>query len=163
GDRIIDVRPDVAPSPDVTLTPDHYIVPGFIDAHVHGVSGIDTLGGEGSVRRMALALPQHGVTAFVPTTVACGPEPLRLMLDQVNRARRESDPDAAGVLPAHLESNFINSTFAGAQPIACVRTAREALEALSSPRSHNESRRHDRHAFDGDDVLREIERAAADV
>ena len=54
----------------------HYIVPGFIDVHVHGVDGIDALdvpGGAEPVALIADRLPRYGVTAFCPTTVACAP------------------------------------------------------------------------------------------
>ena len=52
---------------------DSFIVPGFIDVHVHGVDGHDTLDGGNVVSQIARALPRFGVTAFCPTTVACGP------------------------------------------------------------------------------------------
>ena len=48
GDRIADVstasRPASAGEDHVDLR-DHYIVPGFIDVHVHGLEGIDALDG----------------------------------------------------------------------------------------------------------------------
>src|SRR4030095_5982065 len=52
---------------------DCYLVPGFIDVHVHGIGGYDTLDGDDSIARIASRLPQYGVTAFCPTTVACPP------------------------------------------------------------------------------------------
>ena len=98
-----------------------YVVPGFIDVHVHGVQGYDTLDGGDAISRMAALLPQYGVTAFCPTTVACPPGVLRSFLDQVRRARVAGMPGTARVLPAHLESNFINPEYRGAQPAACLR------------------------------------------
>jgi len=98
-----------------------YVVPGFIDVHVHGVLGRDTLDGMGAVAAIAAALPQFGVTAFCPTTVACPPETLRVFLDQVRLARIAGSPGCARVLPAHLESNFVNPEYRGAQPAACLR------------------------------------------
>jgi N-acetylglucosamine-6-phosphate deacetylase len=59
------------------------------------------------------------VTAFCPTTVACSPGALRGVLDQVRRAREAANAGAARVLPAHLESNFINAEYNGAQPANC--------------------------------------------
>ena len=50
---------------------DCYVTPGFIDVHVHGLHGHDTLDGEGAVAHIAALLPRYGVTAFCPTTVAC--------------------------------------------------------------------------------------------
>jgi N-acetylglucosamine-6-phosphate deacetylase len=74
-----------------------------------------------AVRRIARRLPRYGVTAFCPTSVACSPEKLRDMLEDVRLARLSRPPDAARVLPAHLESNFINPEFKGAQPLECLR------------------------------------------
>ncbi len=98
-----------------------YVVPGFIDVHVHGVAGYDTLDGGDALARIAATLPRYGVTAFCPTTVACPPDALRAFLDQVRRARVAGPRSSARVLPAHLESNFINPEYRGAQPAACLR------------------------------------------
>jgi N-acetylglucosamine-6-phosphate deacetylase len=99
-----------------------YVVPGFIDVHVHGVHGYDTLDPGEPVSEIASRLPQYGVTAFCPTTVACGPSELRTVLAQVAKARAARPPGSARVLPAHLESNFINPAYAGAQPVDCLRS-----------------------------------------
>ncbi|HMF99276.1 MAG TPA: hypothetical protein VKE96_33485, partial [Vicinamibacterales bacterium] len=101
--RIADIRPD-APSAGHADSQfafhGHYIVPGFIDVHVHGVDGIDTLDVrvEGdSIAIIADRLPRYGVTAFCPTTVACGPAALRGVLDQVRTARGAPSARAARV------------------------------------------------------------------
>ena len=99
-----------------------YIVPGFVDVHVHGLLGLDTLDGGDVIASMASALPRYGVTAFCPTTVACAPGELRRVLSAVRDARVAPRSGAARVLPAHLESNFINPEYRGAQPLDCIRT-----------------------------------------
>lgn len=101
---------------------DCFVAPGFIDVHVHGLHGHDTLDGEGAVARIAALLPRYGVTAFCPTTVACAPDDLRGVLHQVRQARVSPLTGSARVLPAHLESNFINPEYNGAQPGECLRT-----------------------------------------
>lgn len=164
--RIVEIRPGPAPGADDAALPlhGHVIVPGFIDTHLHGLHGVDTLDGGDAVRRIAALLPRHGVTAFCPTTVACAPRALRAFLTEVREARAEPDAASARVLPAHLESNFINSDYAGAQPVACLRSPRAALDALRRAEGLAiRPPRDDRHAFDGDDVLREIAHAAPDV
>jgi N-acetylglucosamine-6-phosphate deacetylase len=104
---------------------DQYVVPGFIDVHVHGVLGHDTLDSAGAVAAIAALLPRYGVTAFCPTTVACAPSALTMALGAVRDARVTTQPGSARVLPAHLESNFINPEYRGAQPIECIRAAAE--------------------------------------
>ena len=86
--RIIEVHGGARPR-DGRLWQDltgHLIVPGFIDVHVHGVEGEDTLASAGAVAAMASRLPKYGVTAFCPTTVACGPIELRRLLDAIRVA-----------------------------------------------------------------------------
>jgi N-acetylglucosamine-6-phosphate deacetylase len=124
GDRIVAVESGrAAPAgAEVFELDGGYVVPGFVDVHVHGVAGRDTLDGGDAVASIAAALPQYGVTAFCPTAVACGPDALRAFLDRVRFARLAGDPSSARVLPAHLESNFINPEYRGAQPAACLRT-----------------------------------------
>src|SRR4051794_1305569 len=135
GDRIaaIDDRPSIRPAGarvfDVTGTS---IVPGFIDVHVHGVEGFDTLDGNGAVAAMAARLPRYGVTAFCPTTVACDHQTLAAFLAEVEECRRARPSAAARVLPAHLESNFINPEYRGAQPVACLRLPTAARPADGS-------------------------------
>jgi N-acetylglucosamine-6-phosphate deacetylase len=127
--------------------PDHYIVPGFIDVHVHGVEGRDSLEGGDAIREIAARLPRYGVTAFCPTTVACDPATLRGVLEAVAGAR-SSRANGARVLPAHLESNFISPDFKGAQPLDCLRLPTSTRSAFR---------------WGGDDILDEIAAARADV
>ena len=154
GDRIVDVVAAV-PGPAAEHVRfdlrGHTIVPGFIDVHVHGVEGTDTLDGAGAIQTIAARLPRYGVTAFCPTTIACAPAALRRMLGDVRSARLQPPSGAARVLPAHLESNFINPEYRGAQPLECLRL----------PAARTGDRRDG--TFTGDEVLREIERARPDV
>jgi N-acetylglucosamine-6-phosphate deacetylase len=104
---------------------DDLLLPGFVDVHVHGVEGVDVLDGPTAVSRVARALPKYGVTAFCPTSVACSPADLEVLLGAVRDARMMSE--GAQILGAHLESNFINPDYKGAQPIECLRHPRESL------------------------------------
>jgi N-acetylglucosamine-6-phosphate deacetylase len=169
GDRIVEIRPGGLPG---TASPafafhGHFIIPGFIDVHVHGVDGIDVLGGDDPVRALAARMPQFGVTAFCPTTVACGPAALRSVLGQIRRAREAPAARAARVLPAHLESNFISDGYRGAQPAACLRSPRAALLGAGGPGEAGRAggggapapvQENESESFDGADILREIAR-----
>ena len=137
-------RVDVERATTIDAT-DCYVVPGFIDVHVHGVEGYDTLDGGDAVAQIAARLPRYGVTAFCPTTVACPPDELGAFLQQVRDARVTPASGGARVLPAHLESNFISPEFRGAQPASCLRVpgaapqdgayaAREVLDAIAASR-----------------------------
>lgn len=125
GGRIVDIAPAAATAPaphDVRFDlPGHFILPGFIDVHIHGLEGHDVLDGAEGLARVAAGLPRYGVTAFCPTSVACAPETLSDLLGNISAIRRARRPIDARVLPAHLESNFINPDYRGAQPAECLR------------------------------------------
>jgi N-acetylglucosamine-6-phosphate deacetylase len=156
--RIAEIRADTPSGSHAAFAfHGHYIVPGFIDVHVHGIDGVDALDPApegGAVAAIAARLPRYGVTAFCPTTVACGPAALRRVLDQVRRARETPAARSARVLPAHLESNFINPQYCGAQPEACLRSPRAALQGEGAGGAGD---------FTAADILAEIERATPDV
>jgi len=180
GDRIVDVRPGADVGGDASSQhlhfpfAEHYIVPGFIDVHVHGVEGLDTLdlppdhlrqgyggqeggshGAASSIAGMAERLPRYGVTAFCPTTIACDPVALRRMLSNVRAARTQRPPAGARVLPAHLESNFINPDYKGAQPLDCLRGVRPGSDPCLTPVAPG--------AWTGAEILAEIAAARPDV
>jgi N-acetylglucosamine-6-phosphate deacetylase len=150
GDRITTVEPTArvdSPGATTVAAADCYVVPGFVDVHVHGVEGHDTLNEGDPVAAIATFLPQYGVTAFCPTTVACPPEALRSFLKQVSVLRGNRPASSARVLPAHLESNFINPEYRGAQPADCLRlpaaiagrdrdfSARDILDVIAASRA----------------------------
>jgi N-acetylglucosamine-6-phosphate deacetylase len=158
GDRIAAIEQD-RPRPDgavVFEAAGGYVVPGFIDVHVHGVGGHDTLDGGDALTKIAAALPEYGVTAFCPTTVACPPGMLRAFLDQVRLARIAGSPSSARVLPAHLESNFINPEYRGAQPAACLRLPPALQDVQQAYRS-------DPGEYSGVQILSAISVSSADV
>jgi N-acetylglucosamine-6-phosphate deacetylase len=134
-----------------------YVVSGFIDVHVHGLDGIDVFDHDEAVARIAARMPSFGVTAFCPTSIACDPPALRALLAAVGRARLSPPSHAARVLPAHLESNFVNPEFAGAQPLECLRVPAD-LEARSTPLAPGAEP-----SFSGQEILDTIAAFRADV
>lgn len=114
GDRVVEVGPGTAEGPMAGL----WIVPGFIDVHVHGVLGHDTLAGPDGVAAIAAHLPRFGCTSFQPTTFACPPASLAMLAAAVDAAMTAPRAEAARVLPAHLESNFMAPDYRGAQPLS---------------------------------------------
>ena len=146
--RIVEVRAGDAPAGgQVRDVSGMLVVPGFIDVHVHGVEGQDTLTTANAAAEIARRLTRYGVTGFCPTTVACGPVELRGLLAGIRAARATPEPGAAHVLPAHMESNFIAPDFRGAQPLSCLR--RPTPERLPGPDPEAPP-------FSGDDILEVI-------
>ena len=163
GGRIVAVEPrSVVDAAGATIVDvrDCFVVPGFIDVHVHGVEGVDTLDEGDPIGEMARRLPRYGVTAFCPTTVACGPSALRGVLRSIAALRSARAVGTARVLPAHLESNFINPDYKGAQPGECLRAPDVGLV----PRADAVKRRGPADLdFSGQDILDVISAARPDV
>ena len=149
----IEARAIDAGAAGITVTDcrNHVIVPGFVDVHIHGIEGVDVLDGVGAVADVARRLPKYGVTAFCPTSVACTPQKLTSMLTAISQARSAPARLSSRVLPAHLESNFINPEWNGAQPAACLRSPQAAFGSSGAGE------------FSARDIIAAIEAHAASV
>ena len=55
---------------DVRSAAGLYVLPGFVDIHIHAYAGADCMRGENDVRRMSEGLLETGVAAFMPTTMS---------------------------------------------------------------------------------------------
>ncbi|MCL6632800.1 MAG: N-acetylglucosamine-6-phosphate deacetylase [Alicyclobacillus herbarius] len=92
-----------------------WLLPGFIDMHVHGGNGADVMDGSvKSVERIGRFHAAHGTTAWLPTTLTASENRLMKALDAVRQASDEARliPTILGV---HLEGPFIAPNRRGAQ------------------------------------------------
>jgi N-acetylglucosamine-6-phosphate deacetylase len=159
-----------------------FVVPGFIDVHVHGVAGVDVQDTGDAIGAVASLLPRYGVTAFCPTSIACTPAALRQFLAAVWHHRRNGAggvvtavsaagssaatgavTGAARVLPAHLESNFIHPDYRGAQPRACLRVPPGGLGSVSGAELLARHVEASTDGFDGLEILQVIAGRVSDV
>ncbi len=92
------------------------ILPGFIDVHVHGGGGRDTMEGGDAARAIARLHVRHGTTSLLATTMTAPMEEIRAALTALGPVCREREPQAARVLGVHLEGPYINPGKLGAQP-----------------------------------------------
>lgn len=91
-----------------------YIVPGFIDVHVHGGGGGDAMDGATGLEAMTRFHARHGTTALLATTIT---NPWERVMGALEGIRAfQSLPDGARVIGAHLEGPFISPKRLGAQP-----------------------------------------------
>lgn len=101
--------------------------PGFLDLHYHGALIFDAPhDASRSLRHAAGSLLRHGVTAFLPTTVAW---PRRELLERVSawaEALEEACTEGAQALGLHLEGPWIRAEAAGAQPRRAIRPYEDA-------------------------------------
>ena len=102
GEAVIDLQGD-------------FVLPGFVDAHIHAFRGHDTMQGEDAIRQMARELYQEGVAAFLPTTMSASVEDTRRVIAAIRRVMDTPEQRAARVLGAHMEAPFLSPEKAGAQ------------------------------------------------
>ena len=92
----------------------HFVSPGFINIHIHGAAGVDTMDDDiGTLKKFAEFLPRGGVTSFLPTTMTMPLEKIYRALERIRVGKNFSR--GAKILGAHLEGPFISKKFKGAQ------------------------------------------------
>lgn len=92
-----------------------YISPGFIDIHIHGSGGKDTMDGElAGLKIISETIAKNGVTAFLPTTMTMEKQKIYKALDTVRLAMKDNIKGAK-ILGAHMEGPFISEKYKGAQ------------------------------------------------
>jgi len=105
GEEIVDLNGD-------------YLLPGFVDVHIHAFLGKDTMSGEEAVRHMSRELKKCGVAAFLPTTMSASLEDTKFALRGIDAVMKNPEPNGAVVLGAHMEAPFLNAHRCGAQVAA---------------------------------------------
>jgi len=113
GGKIVSIAPDGAELFDAACHIDArggYLVPGFIDLHIHGVRDCLIDNGPEDLARICKILPQYGVTGFLPTVCPRPKGEDSAFLSSL--ATVESQGSA--ILGFHLEGPFL--TITGALP-----------------------------------------------
>jgi len=110
------------------------LLPGFIDLHVHGGGGHDTMSGGDAAARLARVHARHGTTSLLATTMTAPRDEIETALRALAPFVATRPPGAARLLGVHLEGPYINPGRLGAQPdFATTATLAEvlALQALA--------------------------------
>jgi N-acetylglucosamine-6-phosphate deacetylase len=116
---------------------DLILLPGFIDIHIHGAIGIDTMSASSDdLYHVGSFLARHGICGWLPTLVPAPVEDYNHAIAAIKHLIEEQDkrPPAARVLGIHYEGPFINSTKCGALKSSFFRkfSSRKDIEILPS-------------------------------
>lgn len=93
------------------------LFPGFIDVHIHGAVGVDTMAASPEdLHSMARFLAREGVTSWLPTLVPGPDDDYRRAVEAVEMLMREQEarPPAAAAIGIHYEGPFVSQQQCGA-------------------------------------------------
>jgi N-acetylglucosamine-6-phosphate deacetylase len=117
GERIAGVGAGPPPDHDVVHELDGWLLPGFIDLHVHGGGGHDVTASPDDLAAAVDFHRWHGTTSTLISLVTAPLDALEQQLSWVAAATA----DIRGVLGAHLEGPFLSHARCGAQNPAYLR------------------------------------------
>lgn len=93
-----------------------WVVPGFVDLHVHGGGGGDFMDTDPSSHRRATRFhARHGTTSLVATTVTASPEDTLAAIQALRATAAAPEMGGARILGIHLEGPYLNPARRGAQ------------------------------------------------
>jgi N-acetylglucosamine-6-phosphate deacetylase len=133
------------------------LFPGFIDLHIHGAVGVDTMeASAGDLGRVAQFLASQGVTAWLPTLVPSADQQYghtvsaidKLLGEQIASSTVAADKMAtlpvpqAHVLGVHYEGPFVNNEQCGALHREHFRTFLDTADLETLPTLKNEGAVH---------------------
>lgn len=112
--HIISISDTLPEGVEVIDAKGQYLLPGFVDVHVHGSMGADVMdASKDALDTISKGLSKTGVTRFLATTMTMSLEDIDKAI--VNVRTHQNDLTGAQVLGVHLEGPFINKKYKGAQ------------------------------------------------
>ncbi len=92
-----------------------YLAPGFIDIHLHGGGGADTMDAtQEAIEKISVTHARGGSTSIVPTTITAPIEDMIRAIENIELVRKRRLPGAQ-VLGIHLEGPYFSIEQRGAQ------------------------------------------------
>ena len=107
-----------------------FVLPGFVDLHVHGGGGHDVMEGGDAAAAIARLHARHGTTSILATTMTAPAADLESAFAALAAPVRSRPPRGARIHGVHLEGPYINAGRLGAQPDFARRLSQDELRRL---------------------------------
>ncbi len=132
--KIVQINPTLVNEDEVIDAKGLYLSPGFIDVHIHGAGGHDTMEGTyEALNNISKAIVKHGTTSFLATTMTTPIQEIKQAVYSVHDAMLRGT-EGANILGVHLEGPFINPLMIGAQnPLYIQDPSVEIFENIVGP------------------------------
>lgn len=102
-----------------------YVVPGFIDIHIHGSNGADAMDGTtDALRTISSYVVTKGTTKFLATTLTSSKEELINVL-KIAGELQNKELDGATIFGVHMEGPYFDIEYKGAQNEKYMKPATE--------------------------------------
>ncbi|MEM1485779.1 N-acetylglucosamine-6-phosphate deacetylase [Oscillospiraceae bacterium PP1C4] len=116
GDRISEILPPGSLDGDVIDAKGCYVVPGFVDIHIHGAAGSDFCDGtRADFLKISSYLGSQGVTSFCGTSMALDEPSLCEIFSAAGSFIGEENPGCAMMRGINMEGPFFSTKKKGAQ------------------------------------------------
>ena len=102
-----------------------YVVPGFIDVHIHGSNGADAMDGTAeALKTISSYIATKGTTKFLATTLTSSKEELINVL-KIAADLQNKELDGATIFGVHMEGPYFDTEYKGAQNEKYMKPATE--------------------------------------
>jgi len=116
GGRITQLQGQPVSEGEARRSGEPLVLPGFIDLHVHGGGGRDTMEGGDAVASIAALHARHGTTSMLATTMTAPLAEISAAMAAMSETCRIHRAGRAHVVGVHLEGPYISPGKLGAQP-----------------------------------------------
>jgi N-acetylglucosamine-6-phosphate deacetylase len=130
GGRIVAINGRAVDEAEARASGLALVLPGFIDLHVHGGGGHDTMEAGEAAAHIARTHARHGTTTMLATTMTAPAEDILHAFEALGPICRTRPANGSRVLGVHLEGPYINPGKLGAQPDFAREASLDEVRAL---------------------------------
>ena len=128
--RVVSINGRAVSEEEARASGQPLVLPGFIDLHVHGGGGHDTMDAGDAAAHIARTHARHGTTTMLATTMTAPAEDILHAFQALGPICHTRPANGARVLGVHLEGPYINPGKLGAQPDFAREASLDEVRAL---------------------------------